>query len=123
MMVVEPVVFVDVLSADVVTVDVNYYLGSPDNLFKKRFKEIEEYLEDYRILVLASSKDKFKNVDKNLTLAVMGCPVNGPGEAKNADIGVAGGEGFVYIFKKGEIIMKSPENEVLSVLEKLIDEI
>ena len=78
----------------------------------------------YDLIGLAKKvEDKFKNVDKNLTLAVMGCPVNGPGEAKNADIGVAGGEGFVYIFKKGEIIMKSPENEVLSVLEKLIDEI
>ena len=78
----------------------------------------------YDLISLAKKvEDRFKNVDKTITLAVMGCPVNGPGEAKNADIGVAGGEGFVYIFKKGEIIAKSPENEVLSTLEKLIDEL
>ena len=77
----------------------------------------------YDLIGLAKKvEEKFKNVDKSLTLAVMGCPVNGPGEAKHADIGVAGGEGFVYVFKKGEIILKSNENEVLSVLEKLIDE-
>ncbi len=78
----------------------------------------------YDLIGLAQKvEDKFKNVDKPITLAVMGCPVNGPGEAKNADIGVAGGEGFVYIFKKGEIIMKSNENEVIEILEKLIAEL
>ena len=78
----------------------------------------------YDLIGLAKKvEEKFKNVDKAITLAVMGCPVNGPGEAKNADIGVAGGEGFVYIFKKGEIIMKSPETEVLNVLENLINEL
>jgi len=78
----------------------------------------------YDLIGLAKKiEEKFKNVDKSITLAVMGCPVNGPGEAKNADIGVAGGEGFVYIFKKGEIIMKSPETEVLNVLENLINEL
>jgi len=75
----------------------------------------------YDLISLAKKvEEKFKNVDKNITLAVMGCPVNGPGEAKNADIGVAGGEGFVYVFKKGEILTKTPENQVLDILEKLI---
>ena len=75
----------------------------------------------YDLIGLAKKvEERFKNIDKSITLAVMGCPVNGPGEAKHADIGVAGGEGFVYIFKKGEIILKANENEVLSVLEKLI---
>ncbi len=77
----------------------------------------------YDLIGLAKKvEERFKNIDKSITLAVMGCPVNGPGEAKNADIGVAGGEGFVYVFKKGEIIMKTSQDEVLSVLENLINE-
>ena len=60
---------------------------------------------------------------KPLKVAVMGCAVNGPGEAREADIGIAGGDGCGLIFKKGEIILKSDENEVLEVLDKLIDEI
>ena len=78
----------------------------------------------YDLIGLAKKvEDKFKNVDKAITLAIMGCPVNGPGEAKTADIGVAGGEGFCYIFKKGEILMKIPEEQVLETLEKLIAEL
>ena len=77
----------------------------------------------YDLIGLAKKvEEKFKNVDKPITLAVMGCPVNGPGEAKNADIGVAGGEGFVYVFKKGEIILKTSQEEIFGVLEKLINE-
>ena len=50
----------------------------------------------------------------------MGCAVNGPGEAREADIGVAGGKGYGLIFKKGEILRKLPESELL---EALIEEI
>ena len=46
----------------------------------------------------------------------MGCVVNGPGEAREADIGVAGGDGCAVLFKKGEILKKVPENEVVSAL-------
>lgn len=53
----------------------------------------------------------------NIKLAVMGCAVNGPGEAKEADLGVAGGNGEGLIFKKGEIFKKVPENQILSALE------
>ena len=53
---------------------------------------------------------------KNITVAIMGCVVNGPGEAKEADIGVAGGKGEGIIFKKGEIIKKLPEEQLLSAL-------
>lgn len=53
---------------------------------------------------------------KNITVAVMGCIVNGPGEAREADIGVAGGNGEGLIFKKGEIIKKVPEENLLSEL-------
>ncbi len=52
----------------------------------------------------------------NIKVAVMGCVVNGPGEAREADIGVAGGDGEGLIFKKGEILRKVPENEILSAL-------
>ena len=58
---------------------------------------------------------KLENFDKPLTIAVMGCAVNGPGEAKHADYGIAGGIKEGYIFKKGEIIKRLPE-------EKLVDE-
>lgn len=57
---------------------------------------------------------------KNIKVAVMGCAVNGPGEAREADIGIAGGDGCALIFKKGEIICKVPETEAV---EKLIEEI
>ncbi|MDD3150078.1 MAG: flavodoxin-dependent (E)-4-hydroxy-3-methylbut-2-enyl-diphosphate synthase [Candidatus Gastranaerophilales bacterium] len=69
-------------------------------------------------------ENRFKNIDKPLTIAVMGCAVNGPGEAKEADIGLAGGIREGIIFKKGEIIKKVPEamlfkefeNEVLKLI-------
>ncbi|MCR5722817.1 MAG: flavodoxin-dependent (E)-4-hydroxy-3-methylbut-2-enyl-diphosphate synthase [Lachnospiraceae bacterium] len=54
----------------------------------------------------------------NIKLAVMGCAVNGPGEAREADLGVAGGDGEGLLFKKGEIIRKMPENELFSALEE-----
>lgn len=60
-------------------------------------------------------------IGKNIKVAVMGCVVNGPGEAKEADIGIAGGKGFGIIFKKGEIIKKVPENELLKELMKQIN--
>ena len=61
-------------------------------------------------------EEKLKNVNKDIVVAVMGCVVNGPGEAREADIGVAGGNGEGLIFKKGEIIKKVPENELLDAL-------
>lgn len=57
-----------------------------------------------------------KDVDKNIKVAVMGCAVNGPGEAREADIGVAGGNGEGLIFKKGEIIKKVKESEIIPAL-------
>lgn len=58
------------------------------------------------------------DIDLDLKVAVMGCAVNGPGEAKEADIGIAGGEGEGLLIKKGEIIRKVPENELLGVLRE-----
>lgn len=66
----------------------------------------------------------FKYLEDNnikLTIAVMGCVVNGPGEGKNADIGIAGGKGQYVIFKKGEIIKKVSEDEAYDALIQEID--
>ena len=65
-------------------------------------------------------EEKFKNLDKNITIATMGCAVNGPGEARHADFGIAGGINEGYVFKKGEIVAKVPENELLEKLEEII---
>ena len=51
----------------------------------------------------------------------MGCAVNGPGEAREADIGIAGGNGEGLLIKKGEIIRKVPENEILAVLKEELE--
>ena len=68
------------------------------------------------LIGLAKTVEKrLEDFDKPLTIAVMGCAVNGPGEAKHADYGIAGGIKEGYIFKKGEIIKRLPE-------EKLVDE-
>lgn len=62
-----------------------------------------------------------QTMESNLKVAVMGCVVNGPGEAKEADIGIAGGHGVGIIFKKGKILIKLPENELLSVFLEELD--
>ncbi|MBR4072800.1 MAG: flavodoxin-dependent (E)-4-hydroxy-3-methylbut-2-enyl-diphosphate synthase [Clostridia bacterium] len=69
------------------------------------------------LIGLAGEAEKrLESVDKNITVAIMGCVVNGPGEAKEADIGVAGGDGCGVLFKKGEILRKVPENQLLDAL-------
>lgn len=65
-------------------------------------------------------EERFKNLDEPLTIATMGCPVNGPGEAKHADFGIAGAIGEGYIFRKGEIIARVPEAELLDKFEEVI---
>ena len=59
-------------------------------------------------------------LDKSIKVALMGCVVNGPGEASEADIGIAGGKGEALLFKKGQIVKKIPEDRVI---EELIEEI
>lgn len=66
---------------------------------------------------------EIENIEKDITVAVMGCAVNGPGEAKEADIGIAGGSGEGLLFKKGKIIKKVPENEIVSTLLEEINKI
>lgn len=65
-------------------------------------------------------EELLKNIKKPLTVAVMGCAVNGPGEAKCADYGLAGGDGEGILFKKGEIIRKVPEEKLAEALCQLI---
>lgn len=64
---------------------------------------------------------RLKDVHKDIKVAVMGCAVNGPGEAREADIGIAGGNGEGLIFKKGEIVRKVPEDRIIEELMKEID--
>lgn len=70
-------------------------------------QRVEKALENYQ--------------DRNLTVAVMGCAVNGPGEAREADFGIAGGVGEGLLFAKGEIVGKYPENILLDKLVELIE--
>ena len=63
-------------------------------------------------------EDMVSGMDLDVKVAVMGCVVNGPGEARSADIGIAGGIGEGLLIKKGEIIKKVPEHELLSVLRE-----
>lgn len=68
-------------------------------------------------------EERCRNINKDIKVAVMGCAVNGPGEAREADIGIAGGNGYGLIFKKGEIIKKLPENELLDALMEEIEKL
>jgi (E)-4-hydroxy-3-methylbut-2-enyl-diphosphate synthase len=63
-----------------------------------------------------------EKISTPLSVAIMGCIVNGPGEAKEADIGIAGGKGVGVLFKKGEVVRKLKEKDFISVLLKEIQE-
>lgn len=69
----------------------------------------------------AQVEELCRDIDKNIKVAVMGCVVNGPGEAREADLGIAGGDGVGLIFKKGEILRKVPEDMLLSELKKELE--
>ncbi len=74
------------------------------------------------IIKLANEVEtRLKGCKKNINVAVMGCAVNGPGEASAADIGVAGGDGVGLIFKKGEVVRKVREEEIVAELMKEIE--
>ena len=72
------------------------------------------------VKIAGEVEERLKDCKKNLKVAVMGCVVNGPGEAREADIGIAGGDGCGLVFKKGEIICKVSEDKLV---DALIDEI
>ena len=73
--------------------------------------------------IAAQVEEKLSRVEKNIKVAVMGCVVNGPGEARNADVGIAGADGIGIIFRKGEIIRKVDESELVAELFKEIDKL
>lgn len=72
------------------------------------------------ISVVDKVESKISELDKDITIAIMGCAVNGPGEAREADIGIAGGKGEGLLFKKGEIVRKIKDSDLV---EELLDEI
>ena len=75
------------------------------------------------IPIATEMEKRLRNIHKNIKVAVMGCAVNGPGEAREADIGVAGGNGEGLIFKKGEIFKKVPEADIIPVLMEEIEKL
>ena len=68
-------------------------------------------------------EDRLRGCSKPITVAVMGCAVNGPGEAREADIGIAGGNSVGLLFRKGEIIRKVPETQLVDALMEEIDKL
>lgn len=70
--------------------------------------------------IVKEIKEFVSTLNKDIKVAIMGCAVNGPGEAKNADIGIAGGINEAILFKKGEIIRKIPQSDIISVLKEEI---
>lgn len=73
--------------------------------------------------VVDKVRELTKNVNKRMKIAVMGCVVNGPGEARDADLGVAGGKDKAVIFKKGEIVATLKSEEIIPYMEKAIQEL
>ena len=68
-------------------------------------------------------EQRLKGIRKPITVAVMGCVVNGPGEAAAADVGIAGGQGEGLLFRKGEIVKKVPQDQLVDELFALIDQL
>lgn len=76
------------------------------------------------LITLANEVERrLKDVKKPITVAVMGCAVNGPGEASAADVGIAGGDGVGLLFCRGEIVKKVPQEQLVDELFALIEEI
>ena len=73
------------------------------------------------IALAGEVEERLKSVDKPITVAVMGCAVNGPGEAAAADCGIAGGAGEGLLFRRGQIVRKVPQEQLVDALFELID--
>ena len=75
----------------------------------------------YDMIPIAKEMEEFlQGLDKDITVAIMGCAVNGPGEAREADIGIAGGSGEAILFKKGEVVRKIREDRIIEELKEEI---
>ena len=66
--------------------------------------------------VLEEVEKELLYINEPIKVAIMGCPVNGPGEAREADIGIAGGDGLGLLFKKGKVVKKVPQEQMVEVL-------
>jgi len=78
---------------------------------------------EYDMIPLAKRVEQYlENVHQDITVAVMGCAVNGPGEARAADVGIAGGKGQGILFRQGEIVKKVPESEMFDALVEEIEQ-
>ncbi|NLY84744.1 MAG: flavodoxin-dependent (E)-4-hydroxy-3-methylbut-2-enyl-diphosphate synthase [Tissierellia bacterium] len=75
------------------------------------------------IKIVEEAEKRTAGINKHIKVAIMGCPVNGPGEAREADIGIAGGKGEGLLFKKGKIIKKVKEEDLLDELLKEIEKL
>jgi len=75
------------------------------------------------IKIVEEAEKRLAGINKHIKVAIMGCPVNGPGEAREADIGIAGGKGEGLLFKKGKIIKKVKEEDLLDELLKEIEKL
>ncbi len=75
------------------------------------------------INIVKDVKKAISPIKKDIKVAIMGCAVNGPGEAREADIGIASGNGEALLFKKGEIITKVKESEIIKVLLEEINKL
>lgn len=75
------------------------------------------------IKIAEEAEKRLAHVNKNIKVAIMGCVVNGPGEAREADVGIAGGKGVGLIFRKGEVVRKVKEEELLDELIKEVESI
>ena len=73
--------------------------------------------------IAARVEKRLEEIKEPISVAVMGCVVNGPGEARDADVGIAGGKGEGLVFRYGEVLRKVPENELVDELFKEIDEL
>ncbi len=73
------------------------------------------------ISIAEEAEKRLSHINKNIKVAIMGCVVNGPGEAREADVGIAGGNGEGLIFRKGEIVRKVKEEDLLDELIKEIE--
>ena len=73
------------------------------------------------ISIAGEVERRLADCNKNITVAVMGCAVNGPGEAASADIGIAGGKGEGLLFRKGEILCKVPQERLVDALMEEIE--
>lgn len=78
----------------------------------------------YDMLPIVKEMEGYLNtLNKDITVAIMGCPVNGPQEAKRADIGMAGGKESAILFKKGEIVKTIPQDKIIEVLKEEIEKL